>query len=627
MLTGIRNTFSKGIMRGVLVALMCILVGSFAIWGIGDIFRGGTSTTLANVGSTQISVQTFQTMYNREVQNLGRMLQRGVTPEQARAFRIDERVLNQLVTDATLDERGRQLGLGIDDATIRNRIVTSPSFRGPTGQFDRNAFVELLRQNGFTEQSYIDYERRLAMRQQIAGAISDRLPTPQVLVDALTRVQAETRKAQYIVIGSRQAGDIAAPDAGTLQAFYETRRTQFRAPEFRKIILLTLSPDEQAGFAQPLPEQVETELARLREAAEKRTIQQITFPNIEEANAAVEKLKGGMTFEALAAERNISAADLTIGTLGRTEITDPAVRDAAFSLAEGAVSEPIRGAFGVVLVKVTKAEPFNVDAAREQARLTIARNMGRNAVNEYYDKIERERSTGLPLADIAAKVGLTTTVVDAVDAQGRDPSGAQLNLVGANEFLAPAFRAEIGMENDPAQIRQSGTFIWYEVAGITPARDRPLDEVKDAVEAAWREQEVKTRIGKMATELTDAIRGGKPLAEAAQALGLEVKTTGALTRSSTEGEWGSAAVQVLFATPKDRAANAAAADGIDQIVLVPIEIAVPANAALDERTRGQLTQSVEDDVLGQFITQLQKDFGSTVNRTLLRRAIGAPEGT
>ncbi|WP_204324547.1 SurA N-terminal domain-containing protein, partial [Stenotrophomonas maltophilia] len=83
---------------------------------------------------THISQQTFQTLYNREVQNLGRMLGRGVTPDQARGFGIEQRVLNQLVTDATLDERGRQLGLGIDDDTIRNRIISSPSFRGPTGQ-------------------------------------------------------------------------------------------------------------------------------------------------------------------------------------------------------------------------------------------------------------------------------------------------------------------------------------------------------------------------------------------------------------------------------------------------------------------------------------------------------------
>ena len=203
MLTGLRTAFEKGFARFVLIALMGILVLSFAVWGIGDIFRGGTQTTVASVGGTQISVQTFQTAYNREVQNLGRMIGRGITPDQARQFGIDQRVLNQLVTEATLDERGRQLGLGIDDDTIRNRIVTTPAFRGPTGQFDRMAFQEALRQSGFTEQTYVDAERRVALRQQIAGAVSDKMTSPQILIDAMTRYQNETRQAQFVVVGAR----------------------------------------------------------------------------------------------------------------------------------------------------------------------------------------------------------------------------------------------------------------------------------------------------------------------------------------------------------------------------------------------------------------------------------------
>ncbi|MBL8569944.1 MAG: SurA N-terminal domain-containing protein [Phreatobacter sp.] len=622
MLTGLRNTFAKGIMRGVLIALMGLLVASFAVWGIGDIFRGGTSTTLAQVGSTQISVQSFQTAYNREVQNLGRMLGRGVTPDQARQFGIDQRILGQLLTDATLDERGRQLGLGIDDDTIRTRIMSTPSFRGPTGQFDRTAFQELLRQNGYTEPVYIELERRLAVRQQIAGAVSDRMSTPQALIDAMTRFQNETRAAQYFVVGSAQVGDIAAPDAAALQAYFDANKAAFRAPEYRKLVLLTLSPDEQVGFQQVPPEQVEAELSRLRETSERRTIQQISFPNAEDAAAAAAKIKEGLSFDDLAKERSIAPADLAIGHLARAQVTDPAVRDAAFSLAENVVSEPVRGAFGTVLLRVTKIDPFNVEQAREQARLTLARNMARGAVNDLHDKIERERSSGLPLADIAAKVGLSVTTVDAVDAQGNDPAGVQLNLVGASDFLAPAFRAEVGLENEPANNRQSGLWVWYEVAGITPARDRALDEVKDRVEARWREDEVRQRIGKLADEITAEIAGGKPVAEVAQARSLEVRTTPALPRSGTDGPWGAAAVQRLFSTPKGQAANAPAADGIDRLVFVTGDIVLPANAALDQRTRDQLQQSIEDDVLTQYISRLQRDFGSTVNQTQLTRAIG-----
>ena len=626
MLTGIRTTFATGFMRYVLIALMSVLVGSFAVWGIGDIFRGGTSTTLASIGSTQISQQSFQTMYNREVQNLGRMLGRGVTPDQARSFGIEQRVLSQLVTDATLDERGRQLGLGIDDETIRTRIVSSPSFRGPSGQFDINVFRELLRQNGFTEQSYIDIERRLAVRQQLAGAVSDRLGTPQLLIDTLARYQAETRTAQFVTIGARNVGDVPAPDAGTLQTYFDANKASFRAPEYRKLVLLTLSPQDQAAFAQVPDAEIEAEVQRLRDTGEKRTIQQIVFPNAEEAQAALTRIRAGVEFAEVAKERNISESDLTLGHMARAEVADALVRDAAFALAEGAVSDPVRGTFGTVLVRVTKIDAVNAEALREQARSRLALELARNAVNDLHDKIERERASGLPLADIAAKVGLSVSVVDAVDQTGADPAGVQLNLTGASLLLPAAFRADVGMENDPLQVRETGAFIWFEVAAITPSRDRTLDEVKDRVEARWREDEVKGRITKAATEMTEAIRQGKTLAELAGPLTLEVKTSRAFTRQATEGDWGTGAIQALFATPKGQAGNAPAADGIDRIVFVTEDITVPADAAVDARTQAQLTQSIEDDILGQYIARLQKDYGVSINQTVLRRAIGGGDG-
>ena len=622
MLTGLRSAFEKGFARFILIALMGILVLSFAVWGIGDIFRGGTATTVASVGSTQISVQNFQNAYNREVQNLGRMVGRGITPDQARQFGIDQRVLNQLVTEATLDERGRQLGLGVDDDTIRSRILATPAFRGPTGQFDRTAFAEVLRQYGFTEQSFIEQERRLAVRQQIAGAVSDRLGTPQVLIDAMTRFQNETRQAQFVVLGAAQAGDVPAPDAATLQAYFDANKQSFRAPEYRKLVVLTLSPQEQAGFQQVPDAQVAEEVARLRETNERRTIQQLTFPTPEEAQAAAERLKGGLSFDDLAKERNVSAADLTIGNLSRAQVADPAVRDAAFALAEGAISEPVRGRFGTVLLRVTAVAPFNEGQASEQARMTLAMTMARNAVNDLHDRIEKERSSGLPLTDIASRVGLTVNTVDAVDVQGRDPSEVQLNLPGASDFLPAAFRAEVGLENEPVNNRESGLWVWYEVAAVTPARDRTLDEVRPQVEARWREDEVKIRIGKAADVMATALREGKPLAELAQAAGVEVRTTPALKRTATDGVWGASAVQMLFATAKGQSANAPAVDGIDRIVFVTTEVALPADATLDQRTRDQLSQSIEDDVLAQYIARLQRDFGSSVNRTLLNRAVG-----
>ena len=90
---------------------------------------------------------------------------------------------------------------------------------------------------------------------------------------------------------------------------------------------------------------------------ERRTIQQITFPTQAEADAAAAKIKEGATFEAIAAERAVPPGDLELGTFTKAEMLDQAVASAAFALSKDAVSGPIAGRFGPVIVRVTDIQP------------------------------------------------------------------------------------------------------------------------------------------------------------------------------------------------------------------------------------------------------------------------------
>ena len=48
------------------------LVVSFAIWGIGDIFRGFGLNSAIKIGSTEISIDQFRQFYTDRLQQLGR---------------------------------------------------------------------------------------------------------------------------------------------------------------------------------------------------------------------------------------------------------------------------------------------------------------------------------------------------------------------------------------------------------------------------------------------------------------------------------------------------------------------------------------------------------------------------
>lgn len=131
--------------------LMGLLILSFGIWGIADVFRGFGSQTLATIGSSEITVPEFRQLYQERLQQISQQLKRGITPDQARAFGLPDQVLNERLAEAALDDQASSLGLALSDEEIAKRVQQNPAFFGPSGSFDPAYFSQLLRQNGYTE--------------------------------------------------------------------------------------------------------------------------------------------------------------------------------------------------------------------------------------------------------------------------------------------------------------------------------------------------------------------------------------------------------------------------------------------------------------------------------------------
>ena len=74
-----------------MAAVMGVIAISFAIWGIGDIFRGFGRNAVATIGNTEISIEQFSQFYNDRLQQLGRQAGRPITPDEARARGLDRR--------------------------------------------------------------------------------------------------------------------------------------------------------------------------------------------------------------------------------------------------------------------------------------------------------------------------------------------------------------------------------------------------------------------------------------------------------------------------------------------------------------------------------------------------------
>src|ERR1700682_1056275 len=112
MLRGLRKASSNWLGKTIMAVVMGVLIVSFGIWGIADIFRGFGQSTVATIGHTEISINEFRQLYTEKLQQIGRQFGRPLTTEQARAFGIDRQVLQQTTAEAGLDEEARRLGVG-----------------------------------------------------------------------------------------------------------------------------------------------------------------------------------------------------------------------------------------------------------------------------------------------------------------------------------------------------------------------------------------------------------------------------------------------------------------------------------------------------------------------------------
>ena len=175
-------------------ALFAILILSFAVWGVADVFTGSSQTSIAEVGETPITPDEYQRAFQNELNALSYQVGRRISAEQARAFGLDERVLQRLIGSASVDVHARQLGLALSDQAIIDGLQRDPAFHGPDGKFSRDAVENVMRQLGLTEAGLIRLRRQEELRRHLTSALTAGSVVPRPMVEEMHAYREETLK-------------------------------------------------------------------------------------------------------------------------------------------------------------------------------------------------------------------------------------------------------------------------------------------------------------------------------------------------------------------------------------------------------------------------------------------------
>jgi peptidyl-prolyl cis-trans isomerase D len=631
MLRNIHNASSTWLGKAIMATVMGFLVISFAIWGIGDIFRGGFGRNdVASVGGTDISLEEFRRFYNDRLQRLSRESKRVITPDQARALGLGPQLLEQMIAQVTLDEQARKMHLGLSNQEIASRITTDPSFRGPTGQFDRARFEQVIRDLGFTEARFVAEQRDVMLRRQIAQTVAGDVTVPNAALAAVNQFQNEKRDIDYVLLGPDQAGAVPSPMPDEVQTYYDEHKALFRAPEYRKITLLVISPAELAKPADIKDADAQTYFEQHKDQygrPEKRELQQIVFPDEAQAQAAKQEIAGGTSFEQVAEKRGLKPADTDLGLLTKSQIVDPAIAQAAFSRPQGAVSDPIKGRFGTVLLKIGKIEPgeqVTFQQVEPQIKQTLAEQRARGAINELRDKIEDERASGATLTETGNKLGLKAVTIDGVDRAGRAPDGQPVPALKdmPPNLISSAFSSDVGVDNEAISL-PAGGFVYYDVNGITPSHNRPLSEVRPEVEARWRAEQIGKKLADETKQMVDKLKSGAPLSQVASEHKATVQQATGLQRGKPGGFVPASLNAAVFKTAKGGVGETEGDNPTQRYVFQVTQVTDPAPDVLQSgQLKTVLQNSYSEDLVGEYIVRLESDFGVTRNEAALNQVVG-----
>jgi peptidyl-prolyl cis-trans isomerase D len=614
--------------RAILSVLFGLLIVSFVIWGVGDMFRGFVPDKVAEVGGQSITSQQYQSALQTVMFRIQSRTRRNLTNAQAHELGLDRQVLGNLIAEAALDVRAASLGMAISEASIVAAVRSDPNLQDASGQFNPARFDQALRDSGLTERGFFVAESRAYMRQQIETPLIDGLAAPKPLVDLLARVEAQTRAIDYVALPPGAAGDIPAPADDALKAYFNDRKDQYRAPEYRALEILLVDPSTLANPAEVSDDDAKADYDKVRDARftapEKRKLQQIVFPDQASADDAEAKIKAGATFDDIVKARNLSASDVDLGETTKAAMFDQTIADAAFALPQDGVSEVVKGQFGPAILRVVSVTPGDLksfDEVKDTLKKEIAADRVAGQAQTVHDKIEDARVSGKTLAEAAKTVGLEARSVAAVDAQGRDAKGVALDLPNQAELLAAAYASDVGVDDAPLQTNNRG-WLWFDVMKVDPARERTFDEVKDQIEKQWRADAVTKALAAKADDMVKEIEGGATLESLAQAAGLEAKSAADLRRSGGAA-LAPSLINAVFTAPAGGAGSAATPDG--RVVFKVTADATPATKFDDPAVKAitaKVAEGLQTSVVAQFINALERELGVRIHENVLQAAAG-----
>jgi peptidyl-prolyl cis-trans isomerase D len=626
MLQIIRSKASSFVVK----ILFGLLIVTFGLWGIGDIFRNrGVSTDVATVGDLSISIDELNKTAQRDIERLRTTFGGSLDAQQIKDLGVVDQALQRLITQDLVALEIRRMRLDIGDQAVRDAIVGNSAFRNQAGAFDRNVYNAVLQANGLSDPQFEALQRSDLLRAQLMSALVGGMTPPKELVNALYRARAERRVADIATLPPSAAGTIPAPGEAALDTYYRAHQDSFKAPERRDFEVAMLRLEDIAKTIPVSEDDLAKEFKQRQEqfrTPEERQVQQMLLPDEATAKAAAAALVQGKSFATVARDvaKMTDPGALDLGWVKRDDLPKE-LADAAFAVKDGEVTQPVKSSFGWHILRVQAIKPAKAQSfADAKAKLThmIALDRASDRMADIANHIDDAMAGGARFEDVVRKFELKAVTATGIDAQGKDPTGKALDLPSnADAVLKTAFATDSGKTSILSEMGEDGYYI-VKVDAVMPAAVRPLADVRDQAVKLWQDEARQKALEKLAQDIVREVEAGKSLKDVAAAHHLALTTTAPMQRDSNDKSVAPTLLAEIFDAKKGAVVSASYADSVYVAQVDSIE---PADPSKDASAVNALTQQLgavmQADVVSEYEQALRRTFPVEIDKSNLDRML------
>jgi len=187
MLNKLRN-FSKGKLATILVAIIII---PFVFWGMGSVFSGGNTNSVAKINNFNISTKDFVDHINKSNINTD-IIKENIENN------ILEELLTELISNSLIDIEIKDLNMLISDKILVERIKKSKIFHDEKKQFSRLKYEKYLLENNISATNFEMRLRKKDLKNKLFKYIGGGIKSPYFITNKTYKDETKQIELSYL---------------------------------------------------------------------------------------------------------------------------------------------------------------------------------------------------------------------------------------------------------------------------------------------------------------------------------------------------------------------------------------------------------------------------------------------